>query len=181
MKNGKFTTHYMAKIGALLALSIGLMFIEFPLPLLPPFLKMDFSEVPILFAGFAMGPVAVVILEVLKNVLHFFLKNDGTGGVGNLANFLVGIALAVPAALYYMKHKNRKSALIGLIIGTVTMVVVACLANYFILLPLYGMTGQAERIGFITAAAIPFNAIKAVLSSAVVYFTYKAFTKILHW
>jgi len=174
-------TKYVTKVGMLAAASIAIMFI-FEFPLLPsyPMLKMDFSEVPVLIGGLALGPWAAVLIELIKNIVHFIIKNDGTGGVGNLANFIVGVALCVPAAWYYLKHKTRKGAIIGLLIGIVSMVVVGALANYFLILPFYGMNDHSVKMTFILGGATPFNAIKAVLLSITTAILYKPLSPILH-
>ncbi len=101
-------TKYITKVGMLTAIAVLLMFFE--IPILPsfPYLKLDFSDVPALLGGIAMGPIAAVVIELLKNLIHFVLKNDGTGGIGNLANFVIGVALVLPATWYYLKHKSTK-------------------------------------------------------------------------
>lgn len=177
----KKNTKYITKVGILTAVSIAIMFL-FEFPILPnyPMLKMDFSEVPVLLAGFSLGPAAAIIIEFLKNLIHAFIKGDGTGGVGNLANFLVGIALCVPAAWYYLKHKTLKGAIIGLVIGVVCMVVTGALVNYFIILPLYGMNEHSVKMAFILGGATPFNAIKSVILSVVTLLLYKPLSSVLH-
>lgn len=177
----KKNTKYITKVGMLTAASIAIMFLlEFPILPGYPMLKMDFSEVPVLIGGFALGPIAAIIIELIKNVVHFIIKNDGTGGVGNLANFLVGIALCVPAAWYYLKHKTVKGAIVGLLIGIVSMVVVGALANYFLILPIYGMNEHSVKMAFILGGASPFNAIKSVILSIVTLLLYKPLSPILH-
>ena len=174
-------TKTTVKIGMLAAVGVILMYLE--IPILPPpfsFLKLDFSEVPVLIGGFALGPLAAVAIEIVKNLVHFFIKNDGTGGLGNLANVVVGCALAVPATWYYLKHKTRKSVLIALAIGTVSMVVVGVLANYFIFLPLYGIVEHGAKIAFITGGIIPINLIKAVATGLVTFLLYKPLSPVLH-
>lgn len=174
-------TKYLTKVGVLTAASIAIMFL-FEFPILPsyPMLKMDFSEVPVLLAGFSMGPMAALIVELIKNIIHAVIKGDGTGGVGNLANFLVGIALCVPAAWYYMKHKTQKGAIIGLAIGVVCMIAVGALVNYYIILPLYGINEHTVKMGFIIGGATPFNAIKSVILSVVTLLLYKPLSSVLH-
>ena len=96
----------MVQIAMLSAVSAVLMMFEFPIPFLaPPFIKMDFSEIPVLVGTFAMGPLAGVVIELLKNILHFVTYGTTTGGIGELSNFFIGCAFAVPAGIFYRKRK----------------------------------------------------------------------------
>ena len=179
--NVRKNTLYIVKVAILTALSVLLIFVlEFPIIPAFPYLRLDFSEVPVLLGGFALGPAAVVVMEVLKNIIHFFIKNDGTGGVGNLANLIVGIAFCLPAAWYYMKHKSQKSVYIALGIGAVCMIVAGALANLFILFPLFGITEESAVKYTLLSGIIPFNAIKSVLLSLIVFFVYKPLSPVLH-
>ena len=195
MPNQKFNVRYLTKVAMLIAIAVVLMYLEFPLPIFPAFLKIDLSDLPALLGGFALGPIAAVIIQLVKNVIHFIIKNDGTGGIGNLANFLVGIALAVPAALIYVRNKKLLSAIIGMVVGLASMVTVSALANYFILWPLYaklmgveaviGMSASAndkiKNVGtYILYAIVPFNAIKGAIVCLITGFIYKPLSKLLH-
>ncbi|MEX1377096.1 MAG: ECF transporter S component [Eubacteriales bacterium] len=175
------TTKYITKVAILTALSVLLIFVlEFPILPAFPYLRFDFSEIPILIGGFALGPAAVVVMEVLKNIIHFFLKNDGTGGVGNLANLIVGLAFCLPAAWYYVKHKSQKSVYIALGIGTLCMLVAGILANLFILFPLFHIVDEEAVKYTLISGIIPFNLIKGTLLSLVVFFVYKPLSPVLH-
>lgn len=190
-----FKVRDITKISLLSAIAFVLMvFAEFPLPLFPSFLKIDLSDVPALIGGFAMGPTTGVIIEFIKNLLHFLFKSE-TGGVGNLANFVVGIGFVVPASVVYSVNKTKKGALIGMAVGTVTMTLLASLANYYVLIPLYAkvysmdailnMMSQANKAivdlkTYIVYAVIPFNVIKAVLVSIITLLIYKKVSPILH-
>ena len=136
-KASKLNINSIAKIAILSAVSILLMMISFPLPVAPSFYKLDLSEVAVVIGGFAMGPLAAVLIELCKIVLNFLYNGTITAGIGEAANFLIGCALVVPASIIYRKDPNSKSALKGLIVGTLTMVVVSDLLNYFVLLPAY--------------------------------------------
>ena len=98
----------IAKISMLGALACVLMMFEIPLPIAPPFYKIDFSEVVVLIGGFAMGPWAAVAIEGLKVVLNLLLNGTITMGVGEFANFLIGCALVVPATVFYQHEKTKK-------------------------------------------------------------------------
>ena len=101
-------TRNLVQVAMLGAVAGVLMNFEFPIPILaPPFYQMDFSEVPVLLGAFAMGPVAGVVIELIKVLLHFVLHGTMTAGVGELANFIFGCAFAVPAGLIYRYHNKK--------------------------------------------------------------------------
>lgn len=172
----------MAKIGALSALAVALMFLEFPIFSVYPWLKMDFADVPALIGAFALGPVAGVAIEFIKIVFSFLLKNSGTGGIGELANLLLGLAVVLPAALIYKRNKCRKNAIIGLAVGSVCMIVLAPILNYYVLIPIYiSYLPENFDVGlYIVAGALPLTAIKAVGQSIVVALLYKRLSGLLH-
>lgn len=89
---------------------------------------------PALIGAFALGPIAGVMIELIKNLLHFITKTS-TGGVGELANFLIGAAMVIPSGIIYAKSKKKSTALIGMLIGTILMATVGSLTNYYILIP----------------------------------------------
>ena len=117
------------------ALAVILMFLEVPLPLMPPFLKFDFSEIPVLVATFALGPVYGIIIELLKNLIH--LPWTGTMAIGEMSNFITGSIFVGTAGLIYRKHRTRKGAVISMIAATLALAVIAVPVNAFINLPLY--------------------------------------------
>jgi len=185
----------LVKIGILSAIAVVLMFIEFPLPLFPAFLKIDVSDLPALIGGFALGPVAGIFIELMKNILHILLKGTSTGGVGELANFLIGIGFVVPASVIYLMNKTKKGALWGMLAGTVVMGIFGAFANYYIIIPLYqkimpldaiiNMAAQAnpgivDVKTYVLYAVIPFNAIKSIIISALTLLLYKKVSGILH-
>ena len=91
---------------------------EIPLPFAPAFYEIDFSEVPVLVGCFAMGPLAGAVIELIKIILNLAINGTMTAGVGEVANFLIGCSLVVPAGLIYRKMKTRKGAIIGMVTGT---------------------------------------------------------------
>lgn len=126
----------IAVVGMLSAIGAILMFVEFPVAfLMPPFIKLDFSELPALIASFALGPFYGAAVCLIKNLLHLFATTSG--GVGELSNFLLGVCFVVPAGLIYKHNKNRLSALFGAIAGAVIMGVVSIFTNYYIVYPIY--------------------------------------------
>ena len=99
----------IAQIGMLSAIAVVLMLFEIPLPFAPAFYEIDFSEVPVLVGCFAMGPLAGAVIELIKIILNLAINGTMTAGVGEVANFLIGCSLVVPAGLIYRKMKTRKA------------------------------------------------------------------------
>lgn len=191
--NRQSSVNLMVKIALLSVISFVIMFIEFPLPLFPPFLKIDLSDIGALVGAFAFGPVAGIAIELLKNILH--LMRTSTGGVGELANFIVGAALVGPAGFIYVRNKSMKTALLGLAFGTVVMAVVGAAANYFILIPFYENFMPIDQIiqmaqaanalivdlnSYILYAVIPFNVLKGIVVSVLTLLIYKRISPLLH-
>lgn len=182
-------------IALLSTISIVLMLFDFPLFFAPNFYELDFSEIPVLVGAFAYGPLTGVIIEAIKILLNLMFTGSITMGVGELANFLIGISLVVPASVIYFRHKTKKRALIGLVVGTFTMVTVGALLNAFVLLPAYAFflstpqytltiadfvaAGAAVNplvnnvFSLIMFAVVPFNLLKGILVSVVVLLIYK--------
>lgn len=137
------STKKIAVVGVLSAIAGILMTFEIPLPFVPSFYKLDFSELPVLICGFAFGPVAGVLAEAVKILVKLLFKGTGTAFVGELANFTVGCFFILPATLIYHCKKSKKMALIGCIIGTLIMTAVGTGFNAIYLLPkfseLYGI------------------------------------------
>lgn len=188
---------YIVKIGILSAVAAVLMLFELPLWFAPPFYKLDFSEIPILIGSFALGPLAGVIMELLKNLLNLLMDGTTTAFVGEFANFVTGCAFVLPAALIYKHKKSLKSALFGLVLGTLSLVIVGALMNYYILvptfselyhLPLENIVAMGTAVNasisdlktLIIFAVMPFNLIKSLACSAVTLLLYKRVSKILH-
>lgn len=194
MKNKKI--QLICKCAMMSALAAIIMLFEFAIPLVPPFYELDFSEVIILLTGFALGPMAAVITEALKIVLNLLLNGTNTMGVGEFANFMMGLSFVLPATIYYQRHKTKKDALIGMIIGTIVLCIVSAFLNYFVMLPAYayflnipmeGLIQSATAVNgninnlftLIILAVVPFNFLKGVLTSLIVLLTYKKVSHIL--
>lgn len=129
-------TRTMVEIAMLSAIAVVLMLFEFPLPFIaPPFYELDFSEVPVLIGAFALGPWAGVIIEAIKILLNLVINGTITAFVGEIGNFIIGVAFVLPAALIYKHKKSKKTAMIGLATGGIIMIVASCFINVFILLP----------------------------------------------
>ncbi|MDM0490051.1 ECF transporter S component [Clostridium perfringens] len=174
MKTKTLNTNRFIKLSLLSAIAVILMYIDFPVIPIFPWLKIDLSDVPALMGAFAFGPLSGVIIELMKNLLILIVKGTGTAFVGELANFLVGVALVWPAAMVYKKNKTKKTAVLGMVLGILCIEVVGILANVYLLLPAYGMAmSKAELMQYVTVGLIPFNGIKAILVCGITYALYK--------
>jgi riboflavin transporter FmnP len=187
-------TRKMAAVAMLGAVGFVLMFLEISVPIMPVFIKLDFSELPAVLAGFAYGPVAGVAVCLLKNALHLLVTN--TAGVGELSNFLLGIFFVVPAGLIYRKSHTRKGALIGAAVGCVAYALASVPINYFLIYPMFGqfvmpmqvILGMYQTLNPnvetlwepLTQFNLPFNLFKEVLVSAITFLVYKKLSPILH-
>lgn len=189
-------TRCMVQTGMLAAIAVVLMLFEIPLPFAPSFYKIDLSEVPILIAAFAMGPLAGAAAELIKILLNLVINGTTTAFVGEFANFLIGCSLVLPAAWIYQRNKTRKTAIIGMAAGTVIMAVVGGFLNAYLLLPTYakafgipidGLVEMGAAVNkavtslptFCLFAVVPFNLIKGVVVSLITLLLYKYIRKIL--
>lgn len=193
----RLNTRMLTKISVLSVLAFLIMYIEVPLWFTPEFLKIDLSDIPALIGAFALGPMAGVIIEFVKNILHLVIKGTVTMGVGELANFLVGSVLVYTASYIYLKNKTFKNAVLGMVIGTIMMTLIASLSNYYFLIPFYAklfgapidafveMGAKVNRLvadykTFILFAIVPFNLLKGVVVSLATIVLYKKISPILH-
>ena len=191
MKKNKL---YSLVASALLgAVGFVLMAIEISVPIMPAFIKLDFSELPALIASFAYGPIYGAAVCLIKNLMHLFITN--TAGVGELANFLMGVFFVVPAGLVYGKMKNRKGALIGSLVGAAVMGVACVFINLFITYPIYYkiLIPESAILGMYKALLpsvdsifesllifnLPFTFAKGVLVSLICFLVYKKISPVL--
>lgn len=198
VKERIFHTRKIAMIGMFSAVSMILMLFEFPLPFAPSFYELDFSELPILIGAFAYGPAAGVMMEFIKILLKLLIKGTSTAFVGDLANFVVGCSLILPASVLYAFHKTKKNAILACIVGTILMTIFGTAFNAIYLLPafaeLYGMPldtilamGSAVNplmtensiVSFVAACVAPLNLIKGVSVSVLTLLIYKPLSPIL--
>ena len=110
-------------------------FFEFPVPLSPSFARMDLSDLLALIGAFAYGPVSGILIQLIKNTLQ--LLTSSTGGIGELAYFIMGSSFIVTAGFIYKHHKTKKTAMLACLLASATMGVVATIVNYFVLLPVF--------------------------------------------
>lgn len=186
--------HLIATGGVLAAIAAILRYIEMPLPFFPDFLKLDLSNIPALIGGFALGPFAGAAILLIKNLLY--LPVTTTGGIGEIADFVVSLTLVLPAALVYKYRKTKAGALWGMALGAVLMSALGGpLMNYYVLLPLYSKFMPIAQILALTQAAnpavnsiwtyilyvvVPFNVLKSVVTGAITFLLYRPLQPILH-
>jgi len=180
----------MTRIAILAAAASILFLIEIPIV---AFYKLDLSNIPVLLGAFSMGPVPGLIILALKSAIG--LLHSSSAGVGELADFVMGAALIIPASVIYHRNKSRKNAIIGMAVGTVCMVIVGVLMNKWVMLPFYMGAFHMDMDGIIKAAGVagvdsewkllllvtgPFNLLKGVVLSIVTALIYKPLSPILH-
>jgi riboflavin transporter len=166
-KTKKMNVKAYVSIGMLSSIAYLLMLLNFPLPLFPNFLFVDFSDIPALIAALIFGPIAGILVEFFKNVLNYLATGSQTGiPVGHIANFLAGIVFVLPTYYVYNKLKSKKGMTLALVVGTVTMAVVMSILNYIIILPAYTvLMGFPDMRNLVVPAILPFNILKGVMMS----------------
>ena len=185
-----FSTSNLTRMALLAAMASVLFLVEIPVV---AFYKLDLSNVPVLLGAFAMGPVPGLIILGLKSLIG--LLHSSSAGVGELADFIMGAALVIPAGLLYHREKTRKNALLGMAAGTVCMIAVSVMANKFIMLPFYMGAYHMDMQGILNYAGVagidsewkllllitgPFNLLKGVMLSLVTGAIYKPLSPLLH-
>ncbi|CAM4108962.1 riboflavin transporter FmnP [Bacillus manliponensis] len=164
----------MVSVAMLSSIAYLLMMLDFPFPGLPPFLKIDFSDIPALLAAIIFTPLAGVMVEAIKNILYYGIQGSLTGvPIGEMANFIAGCLFILPAAYLFRKHRTVKSLTTGLMLGVIVMTVIMSVLNYFIILPAYtwfldypAMSSEGMRKMIVTAI-LPFNIIKGIVVTIV--------------
>ncbi|HSP46666.1 MAG TPA: ECF transporter S component [Clostridiaceae bacterium] len=159
-------TNVLVKASLLIALSFILSYFEFPILPAFPWLKIDLAAVPLLLTGFAFGPVVGLVAVGFKELLALFIKST-TGGVGELANFLIVGSYVVTASVIYLKGKNLKSAILGTVVGSVVLTAVAIASNIYILIPLFFPQGMEAAFfkSYVTFGLPVFNLVKGAAIS----------------
>ncbi len=190
--NKRISTQYLTRIAVLGALASILFMIEIPVV---AFYKLDVSTLPALLGAFSMGPMAglaILAIKVLTGMLH-----SSSMYVGELADFIMGAAFILPAVFIYRAHKTRRNALIGMAAGSLTMIVVAVLVNWLIMIPFYmtayglpmeSIVGMAQmtlpfvdtELELLLYVTAPFNLLKGFVLSALTYVMYKRLSPLLH-
>lgn len=181
MTNSTNSTNLIVKISLLTAIAVLLMYLEFPILSAFPWLKLDLGDVPALVGAFAFGPLAGVIIEALKNILIILIKGTSSAGVGELANFIIGVSFILPASIIYKRKQTIINVSIGLVISILVMGFVGVLANKYVLIPLYGYdkAGVAWINNYLIYGVFPFNLIKGAIVSIVTLVIYNRISKVV--
>ena len=189
------TARRVSIIGICAAIAMVLHILDFPLLFIAPeFYKLDFSELPVLLCGFYLGPSATVACEGVKILLKLLVKGTSTAFVGDFANFVVGCSFVLPATIWYHAHKSKHSAVIGLVLGTLSMAVLGTAFNAVYLLPkfseLFGLpldsiiamgtkiNGSVHNVTtFVVICVAPLNLVKGTVVSVLTMLLYKRVAK----
>lgn len=191
-QNTKVNVRLIVGTGMLSALAFVLQYLEFPIPVMPGFIKFDFSDLPALIGAFAYGPVAGILVEFIKNLLHCTVTQSFT--VGELSNFILGAVFTGTAGLIYKKNKTKKGAVIGAIVGSLAMGIVSFPSNLFVVYPAYnkfmpmdaiiGMYSEIlPSVGKLWQALlifnVPFTIVKGLVSTLITVLIYKRISPVL--
>ena len=183
----------LAITGILGAIAYILMWLEFPIPIMPPFIKFDFSDFPALLAAFSMGPIAGIMVELIKNVLHSF--SSGSFGVGELSNFILGASFTAVAGFVYQKNKTKKAAVLGAVLGALVMALVSYPSNLFVVYPFYYNFMPKETVLSLYQVILPtvqsmeqallifnlpFTFVKGLIDVLLCLLLYKGLSPVLH-
>lgn len=186
----------ITRIAILSALATVLMALKTPVWFAPPNYKLDASEVVVLIGAFKLGPLSGVVIELLKVLLNFLIDGTVTAGIGELSNFIMGCSFVLPAAIIYKYKKSMRNAVIGMVVGIISLTIISSLLNYYVMLPLYAkvfgmsieelvaMGTEKNRLiidlrTYVLFAVVPFNLLKGLLSSLVTFFLYKKISPVL--
>lgn len=175
----KMNIRTLTSVGLLSTLAYLLMLLNFPIPPFPSFLMIDFSDIPALIAAIIFGPLAGIMVELVKNVLDFFMTGSPTGvPVGHLANFVAGITFILPVYYVYKKFESKKGLTVALAAGAVFMAVMMSVLNYYVILPAYTLFLNAPAMSapetkeMVVSAILPFNMIKGMVMAVVFLLIY---------
>ncbi len=190
MKNSSIRKISVTAIMA--AFATALMFLEVSVPLMPSFIKLDFSDLPALITSFAFGPAWGVAVCLVKNLVK--LLNTYTAGIGELANFILSAAFVGVAGLVYRNKKTKKFALIGALVGALAMAAISFPSNYFVVYPIYEKLMSREAIlgayrliypktqslaQALLIFNVPFTFLKGAINSAITFVIYKKISPLL--
>lgn len=193
-KKQKLSTRTITGCAMLSALAFVLQYLEVPIPIMPFFIKFDFSDLPALIGAFAYGPLAGVVIELIKNLIHCAVSQSAT--VGELSNFILGAVFTATAGFIYGRKKTKTMALIGGVVGAVVMGLISIPSNYFVVYPFYYKAYMPEEVVLGAYQAIlpgmksvlqslfvfnlPFTIVKGLISAGITMLVYKPLSPILH-
>lgn len=170
---------FIVKVGVFSAIAFVLQVIGSMMSIkVAGFLEVEISDLPAMIISFAMGPLAGVMVELIKNLLHTTMTS--TGFVGEFANFAINGTFVFVLGALYRRKRTKKGAIISLAIATVALVIIGVFINVFIMLPLY--MPNADFIGRLNLALYtiaPFNFARGAVLSLITIFIYKRISGIL--
>lgn len=190
----KITTRVIVGVGMLSAVAFVLQYFEIQLPFMPFFIKFDFSDLPALIGAFAYGPIAGLLIEFIKNLIHCAVSQSAT--VGELSNFILGAVMCLVAGFIYKSKKTKKRAALGAVLGAVVMGLVSIPSNYFVVYPFYYKAYMPEEVVLQAYQAIlpsmksvlqslfvfnlPFTIVKGLICAVIAMLIYKPLSPMLH-
>lgn len=192
----KISTRKMVIIGMMTAIATVVYYLDFGVPFMPSFIKLDFSNVISLLTGFALGPIEGVVVCLLKNMIHVLIKGFGTTmGIGDIFDFVTSATFVLVAAVIYKRNRTKKGAIIATLCGMLAFTFISIPLNYFIVYPIYfkAYGGEAAILGayqqimpsvknIFSALCIfnlPFTFVKGLLCSLITLVAYKPLSPIL--
>lgn len=186
-------TRYIAVTAMLSGIAFVLQYIELPVPIMPSFIKFDFSDLPALLGSFALGPVCGILIEFVKNLIHCLVSQSF--GVGELSNFLLGAVFTGVAGLIYKHNKTKKGAIIGSIAGALAMAAVSFPSNLYVVYPVYYNFMPKDTIvkayqlilpsvhsieQSLLVFNVPFTFVKGIINVIITFILYPHVSPLLH-
>lgn len=186
----KITIRHMTVAGLFGAIAFVLMFFSFKIPVISPFAEFDLSALPELIGGYVLGPLCATYIITIKILLKLLFQGTSSMFTGEIQNFILSLSYVLPSILYYRRHKTKKGAVIGLLIGSLISIIMAVITNLYFIFPayikLYGMNWNGiidlcntanpmikSIPGFVAFSVIPFNVILRTVSSLITIVIYK--------
>ena len=189
----KLNLKNMVLVSILGAISGVLMLFKFPLPIAPTFMKMDFSDSVLIIGGFLTGPVYSLIMIFIKWIVKLIITSTSTAYAGELSGLILNISFILPMSYFYSKNKTKKTAIILMIIFSITTSLIAIFTNVYMIFPLYGLSGNAIVGPFkvlfpfvdsvwqvMLISILPFNLMKIAINSIIALVLYKKVSTFVH-
>lgn len=180
----KSKTEKMVVAALLASFSYLLLLVE--IPVLPGFnwLKLDFSDIPILIGTFVLGPIGGIVIAFIRSTLNFVLRGgDILSLIGNITGFLASVIMLLPIYLMMKKETSNKNLVTGMTISTIALTIFMSIANYFVITPLYmyvaGMNFGMPIKEMVLYGIVPFNLFKGLAVSVVFFVTYKKLVPVI--
>ena len=191
-----FSIKNLTRIAILGTIGGILMIIDFPIFIAPSFYKLDIGDLPCLIGAFAMGPVSGLFIQIIKILVKLLFKPTSTAFVGEIAAFIFSSTYCLVASIIYQKNRNKRGANIAIIIGSLSMILVSAVVNYYFIIPfysrLYNMPLEAiislgsaifpiidSLFMFVICCVVPFNIVKVAIIDVLTMLLYKRIAPLL--